>query len=95
MGKKSFEFYQDIKVTCWVRQKFSVESESKEEALKAVEKYKTNDISTSDESHLIWDTEWLTETWEEILVEDNDYCATIELYDAESKEMIGDNVPER
>ena len=44
MGKKEFEFYQDVKVTVWARQKFSVEAESKEEALKMVEEFKIKDI---------------------------------------------------
>ena len=91
MGKKEFEFYQDVKVTVWARQKFTIEAESKEEALKEVEKFKTEDIGSSDDSHLIWDTEWMTETWEDIPVEENGGCATIELYDADTKEMLGDN----
>ena len=90
MAKQEFEFYQDVKVTTWVRQSFSVEAESKEEALKMVEKFKTEDIATSDESHLVYDSEWMTETWEEIPVEENGGCATIELYD-ENGEKIGDN----
>ena len=40
MDKKEFEFYQDVKVTVWARQKFTIEAESKEEALKMVEKFK-------------------------------------------------------
>lgn len=91
MGKKEFEFYQDVKVTVWVRQKFTIEAESKEEALKEVEKFEKEDIGTSDDSHLIWDTEWMTETWETIPVEENGGYSTVELYDAETKEMIGDN----
>ena len=91
MGNKEFEFYQDVKVTVWARQKFTIEAESKEEALKMVEKFKKEDIGTSGDSHLIWDTEWMTETWEDIPVEENGGCATIELYDAQTKEMIGDN----
>ena len=91
MGKKEFEFYQDVKVTVWARQKFTIEAESKEEAMKMVEKFKSEDIGTSDDSHLIWDTEWMTETWEDIPVEENGGCATIELYGADTKVMIGDN----
>lgn len=95
MGKKEFEFYQDVKVTVWARQKFSVEAESKEEALKMVEEFKIKDIGTSDDSHLIWDTEWMTETWEDIPVEENGGCATIELYDGETKKLIGDNAMDK
>ena len=68
MGNKEFEFYQDVKVTVWARQKFTIEAESKEEALKMVEKFKKEDIGASGDSHLIWDTEWMTETWEDIPV---------------------------
>ena len=91
MEKKEFNFYQDVKITTWVRQQFTVEAESKEEALKMVEKFKTEDIGSSDESHLVWNTEWQTEAWDEMTVEENGGCATIELYDAENREMIGDN----
>lgn len=89
--KREFDFYQDVKVTVWARQKFTIEAESKEEALNMVESYKTKDIGASDDSCLIWDTEWMTETWEDISPEENGGCATIELYDAETKEKLGDN----
>lgn len=91
MDKKEFEFYQDVKVTVWVRQTFTIEAESKEKALEMVEKFKKEDIGASDDGHLISDTEWLMDTWEDIPVVENGGCATIELYDAETKEMIGDN----
>ena len=91
MAKKEFEFYQDVKIATWVRRQFTIEAESKEEALKMVERFKTEDIGSSDESHRIWNTEWQIEAWDEITVEKNGGCATIELYDAEDRELIGDN----
>ena len=85
---KEFEFYQDVKVTIWQRQYISVMAESKEEALKMVEKYKTHDasayLSTSS-------TEYLYDTEELMLPEENGGYTTIELYDQETKEMIGCN----
>lgn len=88
---KEFRFYQDVKVKTWVRQSFSVEAESKEEALKMVERFKTEDIGSSDEQNLIYDTEWITEAWEEMSVEDNGGFSTIELYDNEFREFLGGN----
>lgn len=85
---EEFEFYQDVKVTVWCRQHFSVEAESKEEALKLVEKYKTEDVSDHED---IIDNEWLFDTWEAMSVEENGGDSTIELYDRESNEMIGSN----
>lgn len=41
---KEFEFYQDIKVTVWERQHFSVEAESYEQALKIAKEYQRKDV---------------------------------------------------
>lgn len=85
---KEFEFYQDVKVTVWQRQHISVKAESKEEALKIVEKYKTHDASV----YLMPNnTECLYDTEELMFPEENGGYATIELYDQETKEMIGCN----
>ena len=87
---KEYNFYQDVKVTCWVRQKFTIEAESESEAKKIAEKYKSEDISESDDSDLILDTEWLVGTCEPLSVEENGGCSTIELYNSK-KELIGQN----
>lgn len=85
---KEFEFYQDVKITMWQRQYISVKAESKEEALKLVEEYKTYDASAylSPSS-----TEYLYDTEELMLPEENDGFATIQLYDIKTNEMIGCN----
>lgn len=85
---KEFEFYQDVKVTIWQRQYISVMAESKEEALKMVEKYKTHDASVYLSPI---NTEYLYDTEELMLPEENGGFATIELYDNENNEMIGCN----
>ena len=85
---KEFEFYQDVKVTVWQRQYISVKAESKEEALKMVEKYKTHDAS----GYLMPNnTEYLYDTEELMSPEENGGYTTIELYDKETEEMIGCN----
>lgn len=91
MEKQEFEFYQDVKVSTWVRQRFTIEAESKEEALKMVEQFKTEDIDMTEHSHLIWDIEWMTDAYENMSVEDNHGGSTIELYDRQTKELIGCN----
>lgn len=89
MEKKLFDFYQDIKVSVWVRQKFSIEAESKEEAIKEALKYKSMDVDGGNIS--IYNCEWMHDTWSEITVEENGGFSTIELYDEETNELIGCN----
>lgn len=91
MEKKEFEFYQDVKVSVWVRQYFSVEAESKEEAVKLVEKYAKIEVDECDDDIYIGDYEWLYDTWSNISVEENGGHSTIELYDLNSHELIGFN----
>ena len=74
----TFSFYQDVKVIIWARQRFNIEAETYEEALKQVEKYKTVDVGTDG---IDADVEWLFDTWEPIDPVDNADNATIELYD--------------
>lgn len=78
---QTFDFYQDVKVTIWARQKFSIEAESYEEALKQVEKYKTEDASANANGGPDCDIEWLYDTWEPLTPEENGGEPTIELYD--------------
>lgn len=85
---KEFEFYQDVKCTIWQRQYISVKAESKEEALKMVEKFKTKDASAY---MMTTYSEFLYETEELVLPEENDGYHTIELYDNETNEMLGCN----
>lgn len=75
----TFDFFQDVKVTIWARQKFSIEAESYEEALQKVERFKTEDAASDVNNDI--DLDWLYDTWEPLDPKDNGNQATIELYD--------------
>ena len=77
---KKFYYYQETKCVIWQRNRFAIEAESYEQALKEAEKFKEMDISTSDDSELITDTEFNTESYEMLSPEENEYKATCELY---------------
>ena len=84
---EKFRFKQDVKVTVWVRQSFTIEAESKEDALKRAERFKTEDVADEiDDVDLrtLWDTQELM--WPE----ENGGMCTIELYD-EHNNLIGQN----
>lgn len=84
---EKFRFKQDVKVTVWVRQSFTIEAESKEDALKKAERFKTEDVTgeiDDVECETLWDTEEL------MLPEENDNQCTIELYD-DHDNLIGQN----
>lgn len=91
MEKQEFNFYQDVKVTMWVRSYFSIEAYSKEEALNKVKEFYYEDINDTDSSHLVGDYEWLHDTAVNMEVKDNDGFATIEVYDMNTHECIGCN----
>ena len=84
---EKFRFKQDIKLTVWVRQSFTIEAENKEEALEKVEQFKTVDVTSeidNVECETLWDTQELM--WPE----ENGGMCTIELYD-EHDNLIGKN----
>ena len=84
---EKFRFKQDVKVTVWVRQSFTIEAENKEEALEKVEQFKTVDVTSeidNVECETLWDTQELM--WPE----ENGGMCTIELYD-EHDNLIGKN----
>lgn len=84
---EKFRFKQDVKVTVWVRQSFTIEADNKEDALKKVERFKTVDVlSEICEVEL----ETLRDTEELMLPEENGGSCTIELYD-EHDNLIGKN----
>ena len=92
---RKFDFYQDVKVTVWQRQHFTIEAESAEEARELAKQYADKDISTCDEVESD-EIEWLCDTEEHISPEENGGCATIEVYEREGKykgTLIADNVP--
>ena len=84
---EKFRFKQDVKVTVWVRQSFTIEADNKEDALKKAERFKTEDVTGEiDDVDLrtLWDTQELMSP------KDNDGMCTIELYD-EHDNLIGQN----
>ena len=84
---EKFRFKQDVELTVWVRQSFTIEAENKEEALEKVEQFKTVDVTSeidNVECETLWDTQELM--WPE----ENGGMCTIELYD-EHDNLIGKN----
>ena len=84
---ENFRFKQDVKVTVWIRQSFTIEGENKEDALKEVERFKTKDVAgeiDDVEYETLWDTEEL------MLPEEDGGLHTIELYD-DHNNLIGQN----
>ena len=84
---EKFRFKQDVKVIVWVRQSFTIEADNKEDALKEVERFKTEDV-TGEIDDVDWRTLW--DTQKLMSPEDNDGMCTIELYD-EHNNLIGQN----
>lgn len=84
---EKFRFKQDVKVTVWIRQSFTIEAENKEDALKKVERFKTEDV-TGEINDVEYETLW--ETSELLCPEDNGGSWTIELYD-DHDNLIGKN----
>ena len=84
---EKFRFKQDVKLTVWVRQSFTIEAENKEEALEKVEQFKTVDVTSE-----IYDVELKTlrDTEELMWPEENGGLHTIELYD-DHDNLIGKN----
>lgn len=93
MGKKEFEFYQDVKVTVWQRQHFRIEAESIEEAREQAKRYTQFDVSYEDDID-VDEIEWLHDTEELMTPEDNNGESTIEVYELDDKGkgvIIADN----
>ena len=91
MIMSKYHFYQETKCIVWQRSHFSIEAESYEQALEVASKFKKVDISTSDESELITNTEYNSESYEMLVPSQNEYKATCELYSS-SGEMLGNNI---
>jgi hypothetical protein len=84
---KKFKFYQDVKVSVWRRQKFEIEAESYVEALKEVEKFKTEDVGKWID---VYEYETLFDTEELLYPHNNNGFPTIKLYDKNEK-LLGNN----
>lgn len=74
---KKFNFYQDIMVSVWQRQYFTIEADNEQEAMKQIMEYRNEDVS---KGIMVDSNEYLTETELLIKPENNGGKATIELY---------------
>lgn len=88
---KEFEFYQDVKCTIWCRSHFTIEAKSKEEAIKKAKEFSNVDINETDCCHLVGDYEWMTDVADNMTIDENNGWSTIEVYDQETKELVGCN----
>ena len=90
---KTFDFYQDRKVTCWERTQFSIEAESYKEALEIIKSWGGEDVLCfeDDKQIMVTDGETLYETSEAISPIDNGGIPTIEVFDSTGNK-ITDNV---
>ena len=85
---ENYTFHQDVKCSLWVRQFFSIDAESLEEAKRKAIKFRSEDVSDYPEFE---NSETLFETQENISVEDNDGQPTVELYASGSKTAFATN----
>lgn len=85
---KEYKFYQDIKVTKWMRQSFSIMANTEEEAIQQAECYKTEDVTGYTDKVTCED---LSETEEFMHPSENDGQHTIELYLKFSEKFLGGN----
>lgn len=86
---EEFKFYIDRKCTCWERETFSIEANTKEEAIEQVIKtIKEGDYFENATAETLYDTIEVMDP------EDNRGWATIELYDDAQLDLIWDNTYE-
>lgn len=91
MNKKGFKFYQDVLVSVWQRQHFTIEAESKEEAEEMAKQYGNEDVSYD---YAVDDSEYLFETADMIHPANNGGNQTIEVFECLSAypgRLIADN----
>ena len=96
----TFKFCQDIKQTIWSRNTFMVEANTEEESREIVKKLAetSEDVSFSDDTRVSFnETEYLFDTVEEMLPEENDGNSTMEFYagfapKGDNSNWIADNV---
>lgn len=74
--KKTFSFYQDVKVSIWQRQRFDIEAENEEEARFMALKYRDNDVA----AHIPVTPEWLYDSEELMTPDECGGMNTIQLY---------------
>lgn len=83
----------DQKVTVWVRNVVTVNAKSQQEAIEKVGKaIEHSDYADVDEDITYEESSELVETEQPMSIKDNAGCATVEILDPKSKEVIWDNV---
>lgn len=102
----TFHFSQQKKVAIWRNESFSIEADTKEEAIaKVKEAWKqccmgtgSEDLDEVMDDARFYDSEYMYDTVEDLPVKDNDYQATVEVYLANPKgrdyDIICDNTEE-
>ncbi len=86
---KTFDFYQDRKVTCWERTHFSVKAGNYDKALEIIQSWKGEDVLnfSDDTKIIITDGETLYETSESLSPQENGGNPTIEVFTHSGKEI--------
>ena len=90
----TFNFYQDCKVTCWERTRFSIKANSYEEAKAIILSWKDKDVNSRigiDKDIVYFDYELNPETVEGLSPSENGNNPTMEIY-GEADELLYDNM---
>ena len=82
-----YKFYLDRKVTVWERDKFEIDTDSKEEAINQIKQQFSEE---GDSFYIEGETENLYDTQEFMSPKENQ-AATIEIFDDETNEVILSN----
>ena len=85
---KTFNFYKDEKNTIWTRLDFSIEAESYEKALEKIKAIENNPAKKYENEFY---SEYIYETLEMILPEENKGQATCEIYFEDTNQLIYTN----
>ena len=90
----TFNFYQDCKVTCWERTRFSIKANSYEEAKAIILSWKDKDVNSRigiDKDIVYSDYELNPETVEGLSPSENGNNPTMEIY-GKADELLYDNM---
>ena len=85
---EKFNFHQDVKCTVWVRQFFTIEAENQEDAKRMAMQFQNEDVSNFQEYER---QEYLLDTEELMMTDENDGYSTMELWVAGEKEPFATN----
>lgn len=89
---EEFDFYQDMKITCWERACFTIKAQTYEDAVKMIASWKGKDVLgfVDDKTVIFNSNETLYDTSELVHVQNNDGQPTIEIYDCKDN-LLSDN----